>query len=103
MGGVGRQSQSSERGLLTRRREGILYRLPLEARANGLAGCVSADPPDPRTANASRHDLIEVATIALAEGVMAMDGRTLRRTFDRAAGNVALHIVTALACEARLA
>ena len=124
--------------------------------------------PDPRTGNATRHDLIEVVTIALVasvcgaencvdfadfardrellfrsflrleggpprhdtfsrlfrlldpaafgrcfgrflehlggdgRGVVAIDGKTLRRSFDRAAGASPLHVVTAFACEARL-
>lgn len=103
MGAWAGESQSTERGLRTRRCQGSLDRLAREARANGLAGCASADPPDARTANASRHGRIDIVTIVLAEGEMAMDGRTLRRTFDRAAGNRALRIVTDLAGEARLA
>src|SRR3954454_13805775 len=35
-------------------------------------------------------------------GVLAIDGKTLRRSFDRAAFTSALHVVTAFACEARL-
>lgn len=35
-------------------------------------------------------------------GVVAIDGKTLRRSFDRAAGRSALHVVTAFASEARL-
>ena len=35
-------------------------------------------------------------------GVIAIDGKTLRRSFDRAAGKSALHVVTAFACEAQL-
>ena len=127
-----------------------------------------AELPDPRTGNATRHDLIEVVTIALVasvcgaescvdfadfardrealfrdflklenglpshdtfsrlfrlldptafgacfgrfldglgqdgKGVVAIDGKTLRRSFDRAAGTSALHVVTAFACDARL-
>lgn len=124
--------------------------------------------PDSRTCNATRHDLLEVVTIALVtsiygaesyvdfadfgrdrerlfkdflklenglpshdtfshlfrlldpaalaacfalileglgeagRGVLAIDGKTLRRSFDRAASTSALHVVTAFACEARL-
>jgi predicted transposase YbfD/YdcC len=36
------------------------------------------------------------------EGVLAIDGKTLRRSFDRAANTCALHVVTAYACERRL-
>jgi predicted transposase YbfD/YdcC len=127
-----------------------------------------AELPDPRTGNATRHELIEVVTIALVasvcgaescvdfadfardreplfrdflklenglpshdtfsrlfrlldpqafgacfgrfleglgedgRGVVAIDGKTLRRSFDRAAGGSALHVVTAFACDARL-
>ena len=127
-----------------------------------------AELPDPRTGNATRHDLIEVMTIALVasvcgaescvdfadfardrerlfrdflklenglpshdtfsrlfrlldpaafgacfgrfldglgqdgRGVVAIDGKTLRRSFDRAAGGSALHVVTAFACDARM-
>lgn len=127
-----------------------------------------AELPDPRTGNATRHDLIEVVTIALVasvcgaescvdfadfardrermfrdflklenglpshdtfsrlfrlldpqafnacfgrfldglgqdgRGVLAIDGKTLRRSFDRAAGGSALQVVTAFACDARL-
>ncbi|MCX7323696.1 MAG: ISAs1 family transposase [Hyphomicrobiales bacterium] len=35
-------------------------------------------------------------------GVIAIDGKTLRRSFDRAAGRSALHVVTAFAADARL-
>lgn len=35
-------------------------------------------------------------------GVVAIDGKTLRRSFDRAAGASPLHVVTAFATEARL-
>jgi len=35
-------------------------------------------------------------------GVLAIDGKTLRRSFDRAAGRSALHVVTAFGAEARL-
>lgn len=35
-------------------------------------------------------------------GVVAIDGKTLRRSFDRAAGASALHVVTAFATEAQL-
>lgn len=35
-------------------------------------------------------------------GVVAIDGKTLRRSFDRAAGKSALHVVTAFAADARL-
>lgn len=123
---------------------------------------------DPRTGNATRHDLLEVLTIALVAsicgcescvefadfaedredlfreflvlenglpshdsfsrlfrlldpvalsatfgrfldhlgedgpGVIAIDGKTLRRSFDRAAGKSPLHVVTAFAAEAQL-
>ncbi len=132
-----------------------------------LTACF-ADLPDPRTGNATRHDLLEVLTIALvgsicgAEScvdfadfardrealfrdflklenglpshdtfsrlfrlldpaafatcfaqfldglgeagcdVLAIDGKTLRRSFDRAAAASPLAVVTAFACEARL-
>lgn len=35
-------------------------------------------------------------------GVLAIDGKTLRRSFDRAAGRSPLHVVTAFGAEARL-
>ena len=35
-------------------------------------------------------------------GVIAIDGKTLRRSFDRAASRSALHVVTAFAAEARV-
>ena len=35
-------------------------------------------------------------------GVVAIDGKTLRRSFDRAAGRSALHVVTAFGAEARV-
>lgn len=126
------------------------------------------DVPDPRTGNATRHDLLDVLTIALVAsvcgcescvefadfaedreelfreflalenglpshdtfsrlfrlldpealagcfgrflrdlgqdgaGIIAIDGKTLRRSFDRAAGASPLHVVTAFATEARL-
>ena len=34
--------------------------------------------------------------------MLAIDGKTLRRSFDRAADASPLHVVTAFACEARL-
>lgn len=124
--------------------------------------------PDPRTGNATRHDLLDVLVIALTAsicgcescvefadfawdreelfreflglenglpshdtfsrlfrvidpaalaaafgqfldvlgedgaGVVAIDGKTVRRSFDRAAGRSALHVVTAFAAEAQL-
>ena len=127
-----------------------------------------SDLPDPRSGNATRHDLIEVVTMALVasvcgaescvdfadfardreklfrdflklenglpshdtfsrlfrlldpqafgacfarfleglgedgRGVVAIDGKTLRRSFDRAAAASPLHVVTAFACEAQL-
>jgi predicted transposase YbfD/YdcC len=39
---------------------------------------------------------------AAGKGVLAIDGKTLRRSFDRAAGGSPLHVVTAFACERRL-
>jgi hypothetical protein len=39
---------------------------------------------------------------AAGEGVVAIVGKTLRRSFDRAAGASALHVVTAFAAKARL-
>jgi predicted transposase YbfD/YdcC len=36
-------------------------------------------------------------------GVVAIDGKTLRRSFDRAAGRSALHVVTAFGTDARMA
>ncbi len=35
-------------------------------------------------------------------GVLAIDGKTLRRSFDKAAGGSPLHVVSAFACERRL-
>jgi predicted transposase YbfD/YdcC len=35
-------------------------------------------------------------------GVIAIDGKTMRRSFDRAAGRSALHVVTAFAADARM-
>jgi predicted transposase YbfD/YdcC len=35
-------------------------------------------------------------------GVVAIDGKTMRRSFDRAAGESALHVVTAFAADARM-
>jgi hypothetical protein len=35
-------------------------------------------------------------------GVLAIDGKTLRRSFDRAAGRSPLHVVTAFGAQARL-
>lgn len=35
-------------------------------------------------------------------GVVAIDGKTMRRSFDRAAGKSALHVVTAFAADARM-
>ena len=39
---------------------------------------------------------------ALGAGVVAIDGKTLRGSFDAAANQSALHVVTAFACERRL-
>lgn len=39
---------------------------------------------------------------AAGTGVLAIDGKTLRRSFDRAAGRSALHVVTAFGTQARL-
>jgi predicted transposase YbfD/YdcC len=134
----------------------------------GLLGACFAALPDPRTGNATRHELLEVLTIALVgsicgaescvdfadfardrevlfrdflklenglpshdtfsrlfrlldpvafaacfahfldvlgeagRGVLAIDGKTLRRSFDRAGSTSPLAVVTAFACEARL-
>ncbi len=38
----------------------------------------------------------------VGQGVVAIDGKTLRRSFDKASGTSALHVVTAFACERRL-
>jgi predicted transposase YbfD/YdcC len=43
-----------------------------------------------------------LAAAAKAEGVVAIDGKTLRRSFDRAAGASPLHMVNAFASETRL-
>jgi predicted transposase YbfD/YdcC len=40
---------------------------------------------------------------AAGAGVLAIDGKTLRRSFDRAAGRSALHVVTAFGAGARVA
>ena len=40
---------------------------------------------------------------AAGDGVLAIDGKTLRRSFDRAAGRSALHVVTAFGSGARVA
>lgn len=40
---------------------------------------------------------------AAGAGVLAIDGKTLRRSFDRAAGRSALHVVTAFGTEAHVA
>ena len=39
---------------------------------------------------------------ATVEGVVAIDGKVLRRSFDRARGQSALHMVSAWGCEQRL-
>lgn len=39
---------------------------------------------------------------AVGAGVVAIDGKTMRRSFDTAAGQSPLHVVTAFACERRL-
>jgi hypothetical protein len=38
----------------------------------------------------------------VGRGVVALDGKTLRRSFDRAAAASPLHVVTAFACDSRL-
>ncbi len=134
----------------------------------GWFGVCFDDLPDPRTGNATRHNLLELLTIALVAsicgadscvdfadfardraalfgeflvlagglpshdtfsrlfrildpasfatcfarfvdqlgvlgpGVVAIDGKTMRRSFDTAAGQSPLHVVTAFACERRL-
>jgi len=134
----------------------------------GWFGACFDDLPDPRTGNATRHNLLELLTIALTAsicgaetcvdfadfardrvalfgeflklegglpshdtfsrlfrildpasfaqcfarfldklgavgaGVVAIDGKTMRRSFDTAAGQSPLHVVTAFACERRL-
>jgi len=141
--------------------------LELEGPMGWLTDCF-AGLPDPRTGNATRHDLLEMLTIALVgsicgaescvdfadfardrealfrdflklekglpshdtfsrlfrlldpaafagcfgqfleglgedgRGVLAIDGKTLRRSFDRAASASPLAVVTAFACDARL-
>jgi len=40
--------------------------------------------------------------LAPAAGVVAIDGKVLRRSFDRASGKSALHMVSAWGCEQRL-
>ena len=42
------------------------------------------------------------ASGAVAAGVVAIDGKVLRRSFDRASGKSALHMVSAWGCEQRL-
>ncbi len=42
------------------------------------------------------------ASGAVAAGVVAIDGKVLRRSFDRASGTSALHMVSAWGCEQRL-
>ena len=37
-----------------------------------------------------------------AQGVVAIDGKVLRRSFDTASGKSALHMVTAWGCDQRL-
>jgi hypothetical protein len=37
-----------------------------------------------------------------SQGVVAIDGKVLRRSFDRASGKSALHMVSAWGCEQRL-
>jgi hypothetical protein len=39
---------------------------------------------------------------AQSQGVVAIDGKVLRRSFDRASGKSALHMVSAWGCERRL-
>jgi hypothetical protein len=39
---------------------------------------------------------------ATAQGVVAIDGKMLRRSFDRASGKSALHMVSARGCEQRM-
>jgi len=134
----------------------------------GWFGACFSDLPDPRTGNATRHNLLELLTIALTAticgaetcvdfadfardraalfsefltleggmpshdtfsrlfrlldpthfaacfgrfldqlgavgaGVLAIDGKTMRRSFDTAAGRSPLHVVTAFACQRRL-
>jgi len=61
--------------------------------------------PNPRSGNARHHDRLDNLTIARAAsicgaGVLAIDGKTPRRSFDHAAERAGLHVVTAFGAEA---
>jgi len=51
---------------------------------------------------AFQHFMAEFAQAAAAGGIVALDGKTARRSFDRARAASPLHLVSAWACEARL-
>jgi len=56
---------------------------------------------DPKQFEASFHHWVQGISTTL-QGVIAIDGKTSRRTHDRAAGKKALHLVSAWAVENRL-
>ncbi|HEY8142347.1 MAG TPA: ISAs1 family transposase, partial [Kofleriaceae bacterium] len=93
-----------------------------EPRLPGLAtlACVEATRSEPGRTSSSTRYYLSSATLtpegfarafdaflddlgAAGDGVLAIDGKTLRRSFDRAAGRSALHVVTAFGTGARVA
>ncbi len=56
---------------------------------------------DPEAFHAAFQEFM-AAFAAVRAGVVAVDGKSLRRSFDRAAGTSPLHLVSAWACEERL-
>jgi predicted transposase YbfD/YdcC len=57
---------------------------------------------DPATLMACIQEWLNALGAAVAGEVVAIDGKTLRGSFDRAAGKNPLHLVSAWACTARL-
>src|SRR5438105_7458896 len=57
---------------------------------------------DPAPLMACIQQWLDALATAVAEEIVAIDGKTLRGSFDTAAGKNPLHLVSAWACEARL-
>jgi len=51
---------------------------------------------------AAMHDWVDAFAASLRGQGVAIDGKTLRGSFDRAAGKSALHSITAFACDLRI-
>lgn len=51
---------------------------------------------------ADLHGTLKEATPDKSVGVIAVDGKTLRRSFDTASGKAAIHVISAWSCEQKL-